>query len=260
MQLFDKRVNIVIGNKKFSYPPFSIEFETQEDLDVLRSTTIRLYNPNDDTTSSCKGKKKGKITEYSLIEVEAGYKDNIGKVFKGEIIDYKLKKTSKDRILEIQVADKTALIWATKIINKTYKDMTASEIIKDMAGSRVGRIQLGNDKMYKRFIARRFHYAVRRIARETDSNYYCTSGFLNMQPKGFVKKNAIRLDYTTGLIGVPEYIKGGYRIKTLFLYELTPGKSVNLFTDKIKNIFRVGKVKKMFSTFKDSYCVAEVYR
>jgi|GEM_PF-5502255 len=260
MQLFDKRAKVIIGSKTFSYPPFSIEFETEEDLDVLRSTTIRLYNPNDDTLSSCKGEKKGQITEYPLIEVEAGYKDNMGKVFKGEIIDYKLKKTKVDRILEIQVADKTALIWATKIINKTYQDMKASEIIKDMAGDRSGYISLGNDKFYKRFVARRFHYAVRRIAKETGSNYYCTNGYLNMKPAGFIENNAIILGFDSGLIDIPEYIKGGYRIKTLFLYELTPGRSIKLQTKNIKSIFRVKNVKKMFSSFKDSYCVAEVYR
>lgn len=275
--LFKKEAKITIATdiktKLFESPPFSIRYELTQSISSVTKVICQLYNPNDDTIAMCEAYKIAGIKQYPTCEIQAGYENNISIAATGNIKNFDVLRQSQDRILQIEIFDNVQ--WYDQIVSKTYKQQTkASIILNDIIGDRPAQIRLGNDKlMHKGFVVKTIYSGVKAIAKETNSNFALRNGTLIMEPKGFDPRRIIKLDFTTGLINVPEKIDrpaskngkkqafSGYGIKTLYINDLNIWSSIQVtwganmekqFTGVIEN------VDQKFSTFENSESNYEV--
>ena len=123
------------GKKKtFSNPPFTIEFHLKYAIgngSTTTSGTLTLYNPNQETVQMVTVPKSWEKPKFPVVTITAGYKEDNGSVFVGEIYEVDFQKDKLDTVLQMKIRDKTK-DWAKKYINKTYKKMNVKQIIPDM--------------------------------------------------------------------------------------------------------------------------------
>jgi len=257
--LYKKVAEIKIRDKVFKFPPFSITFQLSQTLGSFTKITARLYNPNDDTIALCQHSKEGEKTIYPECTVSAGYEENFGLAGTGVIKKFDVFRDGVDRILEVQIFDNDR--WWDQILNKTFNNAKASEILDEIVGDRPKSFSLGEDPLIKRFGVRDIYTAIVKLARQSNSYFYLRNGTAVLEPRGFVQARAFRIGYENGLVATPERIDEpakkyqkkkafhGYKIKTLFIYGLNLFRSVSIRTDKVNFDGFVTDAKMNFSTF-----------
>ena len=136
-EFYNRIVKLNIEGKLFEYnltddKRFMIEFNIDFDIAKLsNSSTIKIYNINDETIELVRPKANGKQKEFKLFTLEAGYKDNFGIVLAGEIYDSKVTKNGVDKILELKCGGNISK-FGNLPINKTYNNKNTSYIVKDI--------------------------------------------------------------------------------------------------------------------------------
>ncbi len=257
MSLFDRQASVNVGGRKFDYPPFSIEFDQTLKIGKLTTTKAKLYNPAPDTIKKAEGKKQGKTILYPAIQIDAGYSGDIGTCVLGEIMDYKVRKTGPDIILEMTIGDKTN-DWANANIMKSYKNMSASKIVNDLMDTvgATGDINLGDDKNYKKFTGKSFREAIKNISKDTDSNFMFQDDKLKMEPSTPTKnRQVLYISPESGLVGKIEKTTKGFEFKTLFFHKLQMGDIVQIEDSNTpKATVKLTEGKKKFSTFGKAEC------
>jgi hypothetical protein len=260
-ELYNRVCELTIGNRVFNYPPFSIDFEQTLKLNVPSQTVVKLYNPAPETVEACEPTGSGRNKQNANITVSAGYKDDNGTCVIGEIYDFSFKSDSIDKVLECKVSDKTSK-WQNAIINETYRNMRASDIITaiiNAAGLSTTSVTVQADKTYKTFTATRFRTSLLQLVRDTDSEFYFKNGTIKIQPKTERNQQRVyRLTPNTGLIETPQKTNRGYKIKTLFFFAINLGDYVHIESRNIDNTFKIINGKKIFSTFEKAFCEFEV--
>ena len=259
--LFDKVASVNIRGKLFQYPPFSIEFTQMLKIDKMTTNKIRLYNPAPDTIKLAVSKKKGKTRLYPQIIVDAGYINDYGTAIRGEILDYSVGSKGQDTILEMSVSDITSK-WANALINESWKNTKISTIISEMLATvgLVGEVTLGKDKRKRSFTATTFRESIKKLAKASQSKLYFKNGVFKIEPDTPDKNRTVLfISPQTGLLSDIKKTAAGFKIKTLFFHSLQMGDIIQI---KDKNTptstVRIVKGKKVFSTFKKSFCEFEV--
>jgi len=259
-ELYDRVCSVIIGGKEFNSPPFSIEFTQTAKIGTLMACSLKLYNPNNDTIKMFEAKKVGQAKIYPKILIDAGYKEKHGTCTIGEVSDFKVSYGPPDRILEAKIGDISSK-WINGIINQTYNNMTADLILRSVLGS-VGvgfnNIELGEKKTYKTLTIRKFSDGIRQICKDTKSEFTFKNGLIRITPITPRLKKATLISPRTGLIGRPEKIATGYKIKTLFLYDIEIGDYIVLQSEDINSNFKVTQYSKKFSSFGAAGCEFEV--
>lgn len=252
--LYKRIASVKIGNRVFTFPPFSVEFDQTIKIGVPTTTTLKLYNPAPDTIKACEATGAGLAKKYPQVTIDAGYEEEHGTCVIGSVYKYEVKKQGADRVLECNISDQT-MNWQNAIINKTWKKTSGSVILKDMLASLgiTASVSLGTDKTYVTFTATTFRSAVQKIITDTKSEYIFKNGTFEATPK--TKKNTTNvylLTPETGLLDVPKKTTTGWQFKTLFFYKLNGGDYVKLKTSTIDAILKIVSGKKSFSTFGDA--------
>lgn len=258
--LYNRVATVNIGGREFSYPPFSIEFVQEFKFKNPQSTTLKLYNPAPDTIGVFEAKKKGQGKVYPNVTVSAGYKEDSGTVVLGEAFAYTVVQEGLDRILEVKISDK-ATKWSTAILNKSYKNVSAEFIVRDICKTlsiTPGEINLGIGKFYEAIVFGRFKDSIQKLTRETNSEFFFKNGLLTIVPSNPKVKTIVSLDSGSGLLERPQKTSDGYKIKTLFLYNLNLSDVVQINSKEVNVRASITKVNRTFSTFGDAYCEFEV--
>ncbi|EPG73702.1 hypothetical protein LEP1GSC058_3102 [Leptospira fainei serovar Hurstbridge str. BUT 6] len=258
--LYNRAATVNIGGREFSYPPFSIEFVQELKFKNPQSTTLKLYNPSPDTVGVFDAKKKGQGRIYPNVTVSAGYKEDYGTVVFGEAFAYTVVQEGLNRILEVKISDKTK-DWGTAILNKSYKNVNAESIIRDVCKTlsiAPGEINLGIGKFYESIVLRSFRDSIQKLAKDTNSDFFFKNGLLTIVPSNPSVKTITKLDPSSGLLERPQKTSNGFKIKTLFLYNLTLANVVQINSKEVNVRARITKVNRTFSTFGDAYCEFEV--
>jgi hypothetical protein len=261
-KLFDRICTVTIDEKAFKSPPFSIEFTQTAKIGTLMSNVLKLYNPSNDTIKLFESKKIGGKTIYPKILIEAGYKELNGTCTIGEVTDFKVSFGPPDRIIEAKIGDISGK-WINGYVNQTYNNMSAKFVLTAMfasVGVLASSIELGQSKSYPSITIRKFSDAVRQICRDTKSEFTFKNGLIRISPITPRLKKAKLLSPTTGLIGKPEKIPSGYKIKTLFIYDIEVGDYVMVESQDLKNSFKITSYKKTFSSFGNAECEFEVIK
>jgi len=253
--LYNRTGSANIGNRLFTFPPFDFEFDQTLKIGKVSSTNLKLYNPSPDTIKVCEKKGRGASTQYPIAIIEAGYEQESGTCVIGEVFDYKVNRKNVDNILEIKISDQT-LKWQSSLINKTYRKMTASNILTTIL-TQVGitaNIVLGIDKFYNTFTATTLKSSLKKIVSDTNSEFFFKNGTLKVQPKTFASKRVLLLTPQTGLLETPQKTQRGYKFKTLFFFQMNVGDYVKLTTNSIDAVLKITSGKKKFSTFGKAAC------
>lgn len=239
--------------KRFSSPPFTIEFESEfATSGKPNMATVRLYNPSQATidAASVKTDVNGRrIPPYPIVLVDAGYGLDIGQVIVGEAYTSNIKRTAPDVILEFKVSDATAK-WRESWVSKTYaKFSDAKEILYDITES-VGvtpySIRLGQPRTFEKPISfnESLTSAIARMCKETKSKYFISQGRFVVEPIDDPgKKTLVLLSPETGLIGSPERTDKGIKCQCLFNYRLGAGDTIALRSRDIQGNYRIFRGK-----------------
>lgn len=146
MTFWIRSATVQLGDKSFSLDDLYFEFDVPfEDSEELTSIDLTVYNLSSNTRNSL---KKG-----DQIIINAGYEDDIGTIFVGQIstishshdtTDWKTKITATEALEE----------WLTASVNKTYtKNITAQDMVQDLLnifGVEIGTFELAINKVYPR--------------------------------------------------------------------------------------------------------------
>lgn len=146
MPFWMRAASIQIGPKKYGMDDLFFEFEVPfEDSTTLQSAEFKVYNLSEATR---KGIKRGHV-----VILNAGYEDDIGSVFVGQVSACSHQHQNTEWITKITA---TAAMdeWLGSKVNKTYKQqITAREIIPDLLnifGLEVSTFELAINKTYDR--------------------------------------------------------------------------------------------------------------
>lgn len=239
--LYGRHIEVTIRgtdgkNKTFTSLPdnserFSIEFDVKFEEKAV--STIKLYNILTSTIDLCKASKK----DFANVQLIAGYEGFINPICTGKIIDYIIRQTGSNKILELKIAN----ISLTKIASNFVKTK-ASKILEnllDNAGIKYN-FQITYDPEIEQIaLTGNVMTAVDIICNLISADYYYKENdILNIVS---ISKNPteqiIFLDRTSGLIGHPEFnakIKG-YKVKSLLNGKIQKGNLVELKFNELSN-------------------------
>lgn len=247
----------------FTSPPFSIEFDQKISVNAMTTTTLRLYNPNDDTIKITSPDISKKYLSGPRVMIDAGFDEFVGTCCTGDIIMRSIKRQGSDVLMELQIQDQTR-VWANATISQTWVNQLASVILSDMCaavGLNSKNIILGADKTIVKYSAKgTFQKYVVDLCAQTNSQYYFKNGVFYIYPKD--PKKSVTVQYLapgTGLLGIPEPCltsgKPGIKFQTLFLYNVNAGDYVQIDSKQFpKASVRIMTGTKKFSSFGKSLC------
>lgn len=146
MSYWLRSATLQIGAYRFGLDQLSFEFTvSSEDTPTVAVADVKVYNLSAST--------RGCVSQGTPIILNAGYADDRGTLFLGEVAEYKHERSGTDWITTIKAAD-SMMRWMSAAVNKTYDGpVYASEIIDDLLnifGVEVGLFQLTTDLLYKR--------------------------------------------------------------------------------------------------------------
>ncbi len=300
---FIRKALITIQNRALPCPPMDCDFTIVQQWNGGNHTTLHLYNPAPETIAACQAVNKGQTSyiidptinrgiyvtaSYPSITIQAGYGDDpLVPVCVGNIWRWRVNKDDIDRILELTVdgaqAYKSQIIKGLSLKGQVRVSVIINQAL-GMAGTSVAAayIKLGNDRLYngKNINGESLYDVLIELARFSDSFVFLDNGCIYIYPasqqnanaKVLSKSNAFVLDYTNGLLDVPE-IKDferydsknnvipvlGYSIRTIFLPNLNLNDIVQFpvrdytgtKTNTILGIVR--NAKKVFATKDDAF-------
>jgi hypothetical protein len=252
-EFYNRVVKLNIEGKLFEYnltddKRFMIEFNIDFDIAKLsNSSTIKIYNINDETIELVRPKANGKQKEFKLFTLEAGYKDNFGIVLAGEIYDSKVTKNGVDKILELKCGGNISK-FGNLPINKTYNNKNTSYIVKDIlqtSGFESGGVIPESEILYTSITIKDLREGLKRLAKDSISELYISNNQIFFK-KPDATNEVIKLGFTSGLLQEPEKTDAGYNIKSLFNYRITQGNRI-LVSAKKDYTLKVVRGKHSFS-------------
>ena len=265
--LFNRICTINIDGRTFKSPPFSIEFEITFKETGLGNAKIKLYNPAQETVDKCKPIKGKKI----LVSIDAGYKEEYGRVYLGEIVEAKETFNRPDRVLEITLVDLSSN-WTESKINKTFVDLPASQILYEIcneSGVEFYPDAIGDDVQISKIYISTLESGIKQLAKKTNSRYFVRYGALFFDVADKETERGYDLNYKNGMIGSPELIvktdkkskskNERYKVKSLFLYNIQNSTQIIVNRKNSTEVFRLKVVsgKHTFSSFGNCYTEIE---
>ena len=234
---------------------FRIQFQIQNaEQETPDNAHIRIYNLNPETTEKIirgYSTAKNAITrgEFTDIAINAGYENgNYGVIFSGSIRQYKTgKEDAVTRYLDIY-ASSMEYIYNSIINTNVPKDNTLEQnlqhILTDNTDPAVNStaVNLSGLQMDALHIIQprgsvffgMTRYFLRRYANTLQATWWLKDGQLVLINKtGYVENDIVELNYTTGLIGVPEQTDQGVKIKCLLNSNIQIGCLVHINNELI---------------------------
>lgn len=221
---FGRKISLLIANQQsaINLSNMRITFRTSgADTESPNTAIIRVYNLSDHTVNQA-------IKEYDNVVLQAGYEGgNFGVIFKGTIKQFrKGKESNTDSFLDILAADgdipyTTGVISKTLDAGSTGPDAVGAVLAESMgipldpnadttlAGTGGvlprGKVLFGMSRDYWR-----------NLANTHDFRWSIQNGFVTVVPNtGYLPGQIIKINSSTGMVGIPEATDNGILIKTL---------------------------------------------
>lgn len=234
-----RKISLVVGQNGGTGLDLSglrIKFTTRKgDLQTPNSADIRVYNLSEETALRVQ-------KEFSRVALQAGYEQNYGMIFSGNVKQVRRGREGVDTFMDIFAADGDAA-YNFAIVNTT---LAAGAGQKEKVGACAGAMQehgVGTGYMPELAapamprgqvmygMARDY---MRSAAQSTDSSWSVQDGQLTMIPRaGYVPGQAVVLTAKTGLVGTPEQSQDGIRARCLLNPQLRVGSRIQLDNNSI---------------------------
>lgn len=253
--MFGIKAIIKSGNVTISYDDLDFDYTIPFDDDTEpNEAEIVIYNLSDNTINNL---KKG-----ADISVEAGYKEDMGVIFKGYI---KNVSTGWEDVDKVTTLTCTACKNDDTVINISYSANTkASYILKDLIsklGMPIAVFKTRRDWTYTDGVTvdGNLREEIKKYAEVCGISVYENNGSIYAR---FIKDGdniSFTVNEDTGLIGSPEYYTeeinaedyvdeiDGYKVEMLLQHRITTAVIVNLSSRDVSGIFRVRKGEHRFS-------------
>ena len=247
--MFGSVAVIKTGNVTLNSDELDFEFSAPFDDDLeANQIDIMVYNLSDNTINNLK--------RTAEISIEAGYKDDIGVIFKGFIDNVKTGYDDVDKVTTITCWN---CAGTETVENITYSENTkASTILKDLISKLKMPIAVFNVRRDWTYIDA---VTVDGCLREEIKKYAEVCGISVYANNGSIYARYIKdgdnINFTvgesTGLIGSPEHyteeitaedyvdVIDGYKVTMLLQHRITTGAIINLSSKNANGTFRVRK-------------------
>ncbi len=251
--LYMRVCDIHIGGRVLSYPPMTLEFESEFSDRAPTQTKVKVYNPAPETVAACE--KQGRT--FPLCTIAAGYQEDFGTCVVGEIVKFE-EKRARDHVLEVSVSDKTSL-WSGALVNRSWSGSitardAATQILRDF-GITASDINFSTEKTYDSglsFAGVPLRSALERIARDTGSRFRFSNGQASFLVESSGAGTAIVLGYDSGLLEASK-LSRGFKVRSLFMYKIQGGGLVVISKGGENSNARVRKGKHVFSPTGQAY-------
>jgi len=288
-QLFDRSYRLtvdtfqieggVIGTQRVGLDiGFGVECTIKKEPNKAK---ITVFNPNADTCGTLqKHHKEGTAKREPVgVQLEAGYKDDIGTIFRGDLRTLVIRREGPDLLIEIQ-ATEGGHAYRSAEIKRAWKSNTPVSVViqacaeaMDIGTGNLDRVindlkitGVGSSFAHGYAVRGNAFKALDKLIRSTNYQVSIQRGVLQFQERGQpVDRNIFSLSSDTGLVGTPEPIvdatvlgkdgkpskkhQGGVKFKTLLLHQLRPGVKVNLDAENTKGDFNLTEVTFSGSSF-----------
>lgn len=212
-------------------------------FDILKTDTetpnkaeIRIWNLSDDTSQRIQN-------EFDTVILNAGYRDNVGLIYKGNIVQVRrLKENSTDKITHIIMGDGDKA-YQYSMVNKTLSSGTTQADVLGAAldefkrhGVEIGHIPDGLEKFELPRSKTMFKSArdiVRDVCRTIGASWSIQDGKLNIiMLNKALEGSAVLISQETGMVNPgPEQTNDGVKVRCLLNPEITVGGKIKIKGD-----------------------------
>jgi len=146
VNFWKRSATLQIGTRRYEINSLEFKFKVEfSDDEQLSTAMIEVHNLSPQT--------RNEIRNGDTVIINAGYQNDIGAIFVGQIFDFSHEKSDVD--WDTKIAATAALdAWLNQSVNKTYtKDIRASAILNDLLnlfGIEIGQFALVDNISYPR--------------------------------------------------------------------------------------------------------------
>jgi hypothetical protein len=269
MDLFMRKIQLVVGGKLIEQP-LTIHFDIPfDDSDKVKDVEIKIYNLSDATINGFKNGQKVILT--------VGYQNDTGTIFEGILKKPETSWSGQDKITKLKCIDEKGN-YLTKDIKKTYAESTkAMDILTDLvsqSGLSIGELQLPTNFTYRsgKTVNSKLSDAIIAVAKDCKAKVHINKNKIFIRDKNKGDMLGFEINKETGLIDTPSVIESevddvqqkekvkrtGYKVKMLLNHRITVDSIIKVSSEKVNGVFRVEKGKHICngSSF---YTETEVY-
>lgn len=231
-----RKIGLIVysGDKGLDLSEFHIRFNTvNADVESPNNATIRVYNPSPKTVEKIK-------KEFNRVVLNAGYQTaNYGVIFDGTINQFRFGHESNTTTYLDILASDGDIGYTQGLVSKTLGRGTTNadalkESVKAMNGASLDLSGLKTDNQHIPALRGQVLFGmararVRHLASTLDASWSIQNGNVVITDyKGYHEDQVVELNAGTGLIGFPEQMPDGIRIKCLLNPRLRIGGAVKL--------------------------------
>lgn len=258
--LFKRKIEVIAGNRKFTFPELYIGFKVNFDTDsVPDEATIDIYNLNDDSIAN--------FYKGQPIIINAGYGNDIGTIHEGVISNLERLPEGVDAKIEITSYNVTSEYLNTTV-NKSYgPGTTASFIIADLASSlgiRLNILSVRNEVTYERgyYASGKFQDVLNQLVDDTESDLIIKNSSINIIPGWDDYSAGYLVSAETGLLKVDPIHEATspykYKIKTILNHGIEPYGFIDLQSMTVSGRMLVGEGTHDSSDFTTEFKVVPI--
>jgi len=207
----------------------SIEI-TKDQLGYPNIGKIEIYNLNRDNQNRIKN-------VFDRVVVNAGYEDNIGQVFLGDIRNVEKVRMGPDMITRIWAGSgdrsyKEGILNYTAGLNTDVRSII-DEAVKSFGDVVVGRIDelVGNKKIAGASYSGSTRQILDQLSKDYGFNWFIDDGKISvLKPETTLntENTAVLISSTTGMIGVPSVTERGVMATSLMNHNIKIGKLIKI--------------------------------
>lgn len=252
-ELYDRKAELIIADKKWSYPELNIEFGVGFDYDDDPNVSeVRIFNLNNDSINSI---KKG-----LPCTLNAGYGEDTATILAGVVYEAFTTKDGTDVVTSLKVVDVQNQYLNTKV-SKTYKGPANAEfILKDIfnqIGMKINIIKLNNNFIYQKgFTANgKVLDVAKRIVKDCKSRLVVKNNVVNIVAGAAGIESGYLLTPQNGLISIAptsnSKTNANFKVQSLLLNKLASRSFLEIQSKYFSGIVMVteGKHDNFVSTF-----------
>lgn len=252
---FIRKANLIVtdGTKGLDLSELRFTFDIRaSDFSAPNNAKIRVFNLDANTVSKVKG-------EFSQVQVQAGYQDSdYGVIFKGTIKQFRVgRENATDTYLDILAADGD-IGFNQAVINRSWPaGSTANDHLAEVAKAMdlelknyTTNFEGSNPSALPR--GRVMFGMARTLAQQASdtlgSSWSIQGGQLQVIPlQKYLPGEAVVLNPSTGMIGIPEQTDQGINVRCLLNPKLRIGGLVKLNTKDINQL--ISKTPETYNSY-----------
>lgn len=241
---------------------FSINFSEQPDTD---SGEVTIYNLSKDSVR--------RIKKNSKIRISAGYDDDYGNIFYGQVLHIQTYWDGVDKVTNITLGDSSTSYRRLQYSRSFAPNVTNDEILLHLitrAGLGIGDFDTVKNPVYPHGVnvSGKLQDLINRYAKASGSRFYVNKMRAYVRPQRKGQQIGFRLDKDTGLIEIPEEIETeidekvykGYSVRCLLNHQIDVDNIIQIKSKSANGYFRVSSgTHEGSNTDNDYYTTMEVY-